>query len=189
MIYILRLNSLRQATGNVCIFNLVNKYMSRGCGGGFPYKKWREEIKCLRRLETCSHQLHINKQFWLLLHRWSPPVPPHPRNRNPSFFFSFKSSSKAIFQQYKMQKKRKKRKHLTPNSKWGRSVHVAAFPVTTSKRASSLSSRWPTLHTAAAHRGFTVVQRRYRRSICFFDACALLFCRWLSGACSAGSAV
>lgn len=189
MIYILRLNSLRQATGNVCIFNLVNKYMSRGCGGGFHTKNEGRKSSVWDDWKPAVTSYTLTNSFGFYFIADPPPVPPHPRNRNPSFFFSFKSSSKAIFQQYKMQKKRKKRKHLTPNSKWGRSVHVAAFPVTTSKRASSLSSPWPTLHTAAAHRGFTVVQRRYRRSICFFDACALLFCRWLSGACSAGSAV
>lgn len=51
----------------MCVLKLVNKYRSEEGGKEGVSIQKKGKIKCLRRLETCSHQLHFEQQFWFLL--------------------------------------------------------------------------------------------------------------------------
>ena len=95
----------------MCVLKLVNKYRSEGGERrrGFPYKKKRGKIKCLRRLETCSHQLHFEQQFWFLLLPADLFLLPLCCRNNRLFIIS---CSKTFF----FNIKKKIQKHPTPNS-------------------------------------------------------------------------
>lgn len=82
-------------------FKSVNKYRSEG------ERRWgfHTKIKCLSRLETCSHQLHFKQQFWFLHHLLNVSLSPL-WSWNTCFFIS---CSKAIFQH------KKKTSHQIPN--------------------------------------------------------------------------